>query len=128
MSLNRVLLLGSITGAPEVRYTSGGLAVGTITVTTTRSYTYKGEQREETTTIPVTTFGKLAERHADLAPGSPVLVEGRIQSREYETRGGERRSVIEVVADRVQVLGRAREPAEGRAVEAPATAADGLPF
>jgi len=106
IDVNRVLLAGRLTRDPELRYTSSGTAVTTLPVAVSRTYASRtGEKREETCFINVVVWEKQAEFCAEyLSKGSPVFVEGRLQSRSWETEGGQKRSVIEVRAQRVQTL------------------------
>jgi single-strand DNA-binding protein len=80
----------------------------------------------------VVVWGKQAEASAQyLEKGSPVMVEGRLQTREWEGKDGQRRNVVEVVAERIQFLGRARAagvPAEAEPADEPMAAADDVPF
>jgi len=120
IDVNKVLLAGRLTRDPELRYTSSGTAVTTLPVAVSRRYTSKtGEKREETCYINVVAWQKTAEFCAEyLSKGRAVFVEGRLQSRSWETESGQKRSVIEVVAQRVQFLewlekeGAAETPAE----------------
>ena len=127
-SLNKVFLMGNLTRAPELRYTPSGTAVSDLRLAVNRAYTTQsGEKRQETYFLTVVVWGKQAESCGEyLDKGSPILVEGRLQTREWEGKDGQRRNVVEVVADRIQFLGRGRaagpepetaeEPAE-RAIE-----------
>jgi len=117
-SFNRVLLIGNLTRDPELRYIPSGQAVTTFTVAVNRTYAAAtGEKKEETSFIRIVVWGKRAEVcHEYLRKGSPVFVEGRIQSRSWDAPDGTKRSTVEVVAQSVQFLGR-REPA---AMEPPA--------
>ena len=114
-SLNKVFLIGNLTRAPELRYTPSGTPVADLRLAVNRSYTTPGgEKREEAYFLTVVVWGKQAESCGEyLDKGSPVLVEGRLQTRDWETRDGQRRNVVEVVAERVQFLGR------GKAATAP---------
>ena len=109
-SLNKVFLIGNLTRAPELRYTPSGTAVSDLRLAVNRSYTTQGgEKREETCFLTVVVWGKQAESAAQyLDKGSPVLVEGRLQTRDWETKDGQKRNVVEVVAERLQFLGRGR--------------------
>ncbi len=133
-SLNRVYLIGNLTRPPELRYTPSGMAVSDLRVAVNRSYTTQGgEQRRETDFLTVVVWGKQAETSAQyLDKGSPVLVEGRLQTREWEGKDGQRRNVVEVVAQRVQFLGRLKAvaaPSEGESSEEPAgQGEDEVPF
>jgi single-strand DNA-binding protein len=117
-SLNRVLLIGNLTRAPELRYTPSGMAVSDLRLAVNRGYTTQGgEKREETSFLTVVVWGKQAETCNEyLDKGSPILVEGRLQTRDWETKDGQKRNVVEVVADRVQFLGRGKQPVGAPAV------------
>lgn len=110
-NFNRALLMGNLTRDPELRYLPNGSAVANLRLAINRVYkSQTGEQKEEVTFVGVVVWGKTAENCAEfLAKGSPVFVEGRLQSRQWETEDGQKRSVLEVVAERVQFLGRKRE-------------------
>ena len=112
-NLNRVFLIGNLTRDPELRYVPSGTAVATFTVASGRTYTAQsGEKREETCFVRVVTWARQAELVGEyLKKGSPVFVEGRLQSRSWETPDGQKRSTIEVVAQNVQFLGKVPRPA-----------------
>ena len=107
-SLNKVILLGNLTRDPELRYIPSGTAVATFTVATNRAYTLaSGEKREEACFVRVVAWSRQAELCGQyLSKGSPVCVEGRLQSRSWETPDGQKRSTLEVVAQNVQFLGK----------------------
>ncbi len=107
-SLNQVFLVGNLVRDPELRYVPSGDAVANLRIAVNRVYTTKeGEKKEETCFLTVVVWRKQAEICGEyLSKGSPVLVEGRLQSRNWETSNGEKRSALEVVARRVQFLGR----------------------
>ena len=137
-SLNKVFLIGNLVRPPELRYTPSGTAVADLRLAVNRSYTTQGgEKREETCFLTIVVWGKQAEACGEyLDKGSPILVEGRLQTREWETKDGQKRAVVEVVADRVQFMGRSKTPA-GAAVPAgepfaeettPGSADDDVPF
>ncbi|MDD5428404.1 MAG: single-stranded DNA-binding protein [Candidatus Omnitrophica bacterium] len=105
-NLNKVLLIGNLTRDPELRYIPSGSAVATFTVAVNRVYKDQaGEKKEQTSFIRVVVWGRRAEVCGEyLSKGSPVFVEGRLQSREWETQEGQKRSTVEVVADNIQFL------------------------
>ncbi len=109
-SLNKVFLIGNLTRPPELRYTPSGTAVADVRLAVNRNYTTQsGEKREDTCFLTVVVWGKQAESCGEyLDKGSPILVEGRLQTREWEGKDGQKRTVIEVVADRVQFMGRGK--------------------
>jgi len=105
---NRSLLMGNLTRDPELRYIPSGSAVVTLRMAINRNYkSQSGEMKEEVTYVNVVVWGKQAENCAEyLSKGSAIFVEGRLQSRQWETDDGQKRSILEVVADRVQFLDR----------------------
>jgi single-strand DNA-binding protein len=105
-SLNKVFLIGNLTRDPELRYVPSGTAVATFTIATNRVFvTQTGEKKEQTTFVRVVVWGRRAEVCGEyLSKGSPLFVEGRLQSRSWETPDGQKRSTLEVVADNVQFL------------------------
>lgn len=104
--VNKVFLAGRLTRDPELRYLPSGMAVCKMGLAVSRVYKTKdGEKREETMFINVQTWGKTAEYNNEyLRKGRPVLVEGQLRSNDFEDKSGQKRSVIEVNADRVQQL------------------------
>ena len=119
-SLNKVFLIGNLTRDPELRYIPSGSAVATFTVAVNRVYkSQAGEKKEQTSFLRVVVWGRRAEVCGEyLSKGNPVFVEGRLQSRDWETQDGQKRSTVEVVADNIQFLKmRAKEAvlAESRA-------------
>jgi len=118
-NLNKVLLIGNLTRDPELRYIPSGAAVATFTVAVNRVYKDQaGEKKEQVSFIRVVVWGRRAEVCGEyLSKGSPVFVEGRLQSRDWETQDGQKRSTVEVVADNVQFL---RGAGEKRAAAAAA--------
>ena len=105
-SFNKVLLMGNLTRDPELRYVPSGTAVATFTVAVNRVYTSQaGEKKEEVSFIRIVVWGRRAEVCGEyLSKGSPVFVEGRLQSRSWEGQDGQKRSTMEVIADNVQFL------------------------
>ncbi|HAA47774.1 MAG TPA: single-stranded DNA-binding protein [Synergistaceae bacterium] len=108
---NKVILMGNLARDPEVRYTTSNQAIAKITVAVNRiSKNRDGEVQEQVDFIPVVVFGNQAENcERYLRKGSAVLVEGRMQVRNYETSSGERRWVTEVVAQQVNFVGSRRD-------------------
>jgi single-strand DNA-binding protein len=120
-SLNKVFLIGNLTRDPELRYTPGGAAVANFTVAVNRAYKLpSGEKREETSFIRVVSWGRQAETCGEyLQKGSPVFVEGRLQSRSWDTPEGQKRSTIEVNAMNIQFLSRGGAGGRGPAAAQP---------
>jgi single-strand DNA-binding protein len=121
-SVNKVILIGNLGRDPELRYTKNGQAVANFTLATTERFSPRegGEAREQTEWHRIVTWGKTAENCAQyLSKGRSVYVEGRIQSREWEDKDGNKRSTTEVVAQRVQFLGGAPRGGAGAGAGAP---------
>ena len=100
MADNTVTLVGNVTRDPELRYTSGGRGVASFGLAVNRRYQVNGEWQEQTSFFNVVAWGTLGENAAaSLNKGTRVVVYGRLEQRSWETQEGEKRSVIEVVAD-----------------------------
>ena len=106
-NLNKVFLIGNLTRDPELRYTPGGTAVANLGIAVNRKFKdSSGELKEEVCFLTVTVWDKQAEACCQyLTKGRPVFVEGVLQSRFWETSDGQKRSAIDVRAERVQFLG-----------------------
>ena len=139
VELNKVMISGRLTRDPELRYTPSGIAVTNLPMAVNTSfYSKEKERREEVCFIDVVAWRRQAETCVEyLRKGSPAFIEGRLQSRSWETQDGQKRSTIEVQADRVQVLewGGDREKAPAREPESappptapPAGGDDDIPF
>jgi single-strand DNA-binding protein len=124
-NLNRVFLMGNLTRDLELKYGKNGQPVTNIRLAVNRAYTTQtGEKKEEVCFVNVVVWGKQAEScHTYLKKGSSVFVEGRLQNRNWETEDGQKKSLLEVVADRVQFLDKKRKEGEteGGAEEMPET-------
>lgn len=109
-NINRVIISGRLTRDPELRYTPAGKAVCTVGLAYNRRYKdASGQWQDDTTYINVVCWMKVAELvNRYLHKGSPVLVEGRLESRSWETEAGQKRSVIEIRADRIGFLEKAQ--------------------
>jgi len=105
-NLNKVFLIGNLTRDPELRYTNTGLAVANLGLAVNRrTKTAEGEQREETCFVDISAFGRQAEVVSEyLSKGRPVLVEGRLQFRQWESQDGQRRSKLSVVMENFQFM------------------------
>ena len=124
---NKVVLVGRLCNDPELRYTPSGVAVANFRLAVDRRFTNPQGERE-TDFIDIVAWRQDAEFSANyLGKGRLVLIEGRIQVRDWETKEGQRRRNVEVVADQVRGLDRPREsqpqaeaePASGEATESP---------
>lgn len=99
--MNRVILIGRLARDPELRFTASGKAVATFSMAVNRPFS----KEREADFFNIVVWGRTAENCANyLAKGRLVGLEGRLQSRSYETQTGEKRYVTEVVADNVEFL------------------------
>ena len=107
MSVNKVILVGRLGQAPEVRYTPSGAAVANFSVATNESWTDKsGQKQERTEWHRVVVWGKLAELCKQyLAKGRQAYIEGRMQTRQWQDKDGQTKYTTEVMAQTVQFLG-----------------------
>lgn len=108
-NFNKVFLMGNLTKEPELRYTPQGTAVLNLRLAVNRKFRNKNQElKEETCFITAVAWDKQAETcNQYLHKGSPIFVEGRLQSRSWEDSAGAKRNVIEVRVERVQFLGSA---------------------
>jgi len=134
VSFNRVIVAGNLVRDPETRFLPSGTAVTSFSLAVNRRYKSKttNEVKEEVSFFDVVVFGKTGENCAEyLSKGRPVLVEGRLRQRSWET-DGQKRSKVEILADNVQFLGSSPrgQAAEGAAPAPPVAEApeDDIPF
>ena len=98
--MNTVQILGNLTREPELRYTSSGKPVATFNVAATNTYIdSNNETKEQTAFINCVAWGKLGEAVGQCKKGERLFVEGRLQTRSYDTQDGQKRYVTEVVAN-----------------------------
>lgn len=110
MSVNKVILIGNVGKDPEVRYLENNLRVATLTLATTE----RGYELSNGTKVPDRTewhnivlwrgLAEIAEKY--VRKGSQIYVEGKIRSRSYDDKTGNRRYITEIVVDNLQLLGR----------------------
>lgn len=108
---NRIILIGNLTKDPELRFTPQGTPVANFRIAVNSRYKQADELREETLFIDIVVLGKQAESCSQyLSKGRPVLVEGRLKERKWESEG-QQKSKFEVIAQNVRFLSK-REPSE----------------
>jgi len=109
--VNKVILIGHLGRDPETRTTQSGMTVANFSLATTEKF--KGEDRTEWHRIVV--WGKLAEICAQyLTKGKQVYLEGRLQTREWEDKEGNKKSTTEIVANEMRMLGsKGDSPSQG---------------
>jgi len=116
-SVNKVILLGNLGRDPETRYTTGGDAVCNLNIATSETWKDKsGEKQEKTEWHRVVLFGRTAEIAGEyLKKGRSVYIEGRLQTKKYTDKDGVEKYSTEIVGDRMQLIGGAREGGGGDA-------------
>ena len=107
MSVNKVILVGRLGQDPDVRYMPNETAVCNFSLATSSSYKDKtGERVDQTEWHRIVMFGKVAEIAKEyLKKGSQIFIEGRLQTRKWQTKEGQDRYTTEVVAATMQMLG-----------------------
>jgi single-strand DNA-binding protein len=106
--INKAILIGRLGSDPEVRYTPSGVAVANFSIATSEEWKDKdsGEKRERTEWHRIVAWRKLGEICGEyLSKGRQVYIEGRIQTRDWEDKDGNKRYTTEIVATDVQFLG-----------------------
>jgi len=104
MNLNKVFIIGNLTRDPELKTLPSGTAVASFGVATNRTWKdQSGQKKEEVQFHNIVVFGRQAETVSQyLTKGSSVMVEGRIQTRNWDAQDGSKRSKTEIVAERIQ--------------------------
>ena len=105
--VNKAILIGNLGRDPELRYTQSGQAVVNFSIATSENWTDKsGERQERTEWHRIVAWGKTGELCAQyLSKGRTVYIEGRIQTREWEDREGQKRTTTEINAQTVTFIG-----------------------
>ncbi len=134
--LNKVMIIGHLGKDPEMRYTPSGRPVTTFTVAVSRTWnSADGERHAETEWFNVVAWGNLAEICKQyLAKGQQVYVEGRLQTRRWDDKEGQKHTSVEIVANEMMMLGDRRDaahPSEEQSLATegePAAPEDEFPF
>ncbi len=108
-SVNKAILVGNLGRDAEMRFTSGGTPVATVSLATTEKFKDReGQLKEDTQWHRIVIWGKTAESlHEYLTKGKQIYVEGRIQTREWTDKEGKQVKTTEIRADRIVLLGSA---------------------
>ena len=131
-SVNKVILIGNLGSDPEVRYTPSGSAVANFSIATNESWKDKnGQDQDRTEWHKIVVWGKQAENCGEyLSKGRTVYIEGRLQTRSWDDKEGNKRYTTEIVATTVQFLGGpggAKGMPENRPAPSPSQAPGGPP-
>ncbi len=114
-SVNKVILIGFLGEAPEVRFSQQGKPVGTFSVAVNETWKdAQGSRQERVEWFRIVCFGRLAEVCGQyLDKGRHVYIEGRLQTRKWSDREGDKRTTVEVVANQMRILDRAPKNGNG---------------
>ena len=111
---NTVILTGNLTRDPELRHTPSGVAVANVGLASNRKYRQGDDLKEDVCFVDVTVFGSTAQAVAEhLVKGRKVLVEGRLRYHAWEAQDGQKRSKVDVIANRVNFLPQAGKNGNG---------------
>jgi single-strand DNA-binding protein len=121
MSVNKVILVGNLGKDPELRYTPAGAAVATFSIATSERYKDKqGQQQEKVEWHNIVVWRQLAEICGKyLHKGKQVYIEGKITTRAYDDRDGNKKYITEIVADQMRMLGGKDNESGGSQRQAP---------
>ena len=117
-SLNKAMLIGNLGKDPEIKYTPEGLAIAKFSIATKEQWKDKdGKKQDKTEWHNIVTFGKLAEICGEyLVKGKQVYIEGRIQTRSWDDKDGNKKYMTEIVANTMQMLSKADASLKGATV------------
>ena len=126
MSVNKVILVGNVGNDPEVKYLDGGTAVAKFSLATTENYKNKaGERVSQTEWHNVVAWRHLAElTEKYIAKGKQLFIEGKITTRSWEDKDGNKRYTTEIIANSIQMLGRKSDDENSPASQSSTTTAN----
>ncbi len=125
---NKVIMVGNLCKDPELRYLASGTPVTNMRIAVSSKYKKDDEWKEETLFIDVVVFGNQAEAcNQYLFKGRPILAEGKLQERTWET-DGQKRSKVEIVANTIKFLGGREDKADAAPAAAPPVTSGVQPF
>lgn len=119
-SYNKVLLMGNLTRDPELRFTAGGSAVANFGLAVNRKYKQGDELKEDVCFVDITVWGKLAENCTEyLSKGRSVFIDGRLNFSTWETKEGQKRNKLDVVANTVDFLSKSSSGGDSSGYSSP---------
>lgn len=128
--INKAILIGNLTADPEVRYSGAGTAIANFSIATSEKWVKDGKKEEKTEYHRIVAFARLGEICGEyLTKGSKCYVEGRIQTRSWEDKDGNKRYTTEIVAREMKMLGAKGEPRQQEQPPSPEPSmGDQVPF
>ena len=125
--INKVILLGHLGKDPDIRHLEGGVTVASFSIATSENFRDKnsGEKREQTEWHNIVMWRNLAEsvEKSELKKGDRVYLEGKIRTRQWQDKEGNKRSSVEIVADTFTIITRKKDRIAEEGVPADATTA-----
>jgi single-strand DNA-binding protein len=117
-NFNKVILIGNLTRDPELRYTPSGTAIASFGIAVNRTWSGQdGEKKVEVCYVDINMFGRRAEVINEyFSKGNPIFIEGRLQFQQWETKDGQKRNALRVVAEDFQFIGGKAKKGEGSSV------------
>ncbi len=102
MADSTITVVGNLTRDPELRFTTGGRGTANFGIAVSRRYQVNNEWQEQTSFFNIVAWGTLAENAAaSLNKGHRVIVTGRLEQRSYDDKEGQKKSIVEIVADEI---------------------------
>ena len=118
--INKAILIGNLGGDPDVRFTQSGTAIANFTMATVETWTKDGNKEEKTEWHRIVAFARLGEICGEyLTKGSRVYIEGRIQTRQWEDKDGNKRYTTEIVAREMKILTPRGQSSDSQDIEEP---------
>ena len=103
MELNKVMLVGNLTRDPEIKTLPSGDSLANVDIAVNRTYNRQGERQKDVCYVRISVFGKQADFCRNyLQKGKAIYVEGRLHFSQWETAEGQKRSALDVTAERIQ--------------------------
>ncbi len=114
-NFNKVILIGNLTRDPELRYTPSGTAIASFGIAVNRTWSGQdGEKKVDVCYVDINMFGRRAEVINEyFSKGNPIFIEGRLQFQQWETKDGQKRNALRVVAEDFQFIGGKTKREEG---------------
>lgn len=131
--INKAILIGNLGADPEVRYTQAGAAIANFNIATEETWTKDGNKESKVEWHRIVAFARLGEICGEyLSKGSKVYIEGRIQTRQWEDKDGQKRYTTEIVAREMKMLSGRQDNSSSHQEEQPPlpepTMGDDVPF
>jgi single-strand DNA-binding protein len=129
MNVNKCIIIGRLTKAPEIRTTQTGQSTASLSVATSRAWKDKqGQKQEKSSFHNIVMWGRLAEIAGQyLTKGQEIFIEGRIETRSWDDKGGNKHYITEIIAENMQMGAKTKGQEQVRPVAQSATAAEEIP-